>query len=364
MTDKIVFVGANVLLESFIKNASEVADVTVCEESDIKVPEEVKVEKLKKGFFGLHFCSETSVPFYMVGLGAVLKKARPDKIIVMDFIRLWYWQVMWYRFWNSKAEVIVYVETQRVPRGIFHRLAFHIFVFFFRATERMVSIYAVYTDLGRRFANSYGVSVPVVILPVPVDIKVFIPKKEKIYMKDGKLRVLLNARYVPYKRHVDTLKALLLVIKEHNRPVYLTCIGRDGDQALIEREVKRLNLEPYVEFLEACSREKMTSLYQSHDVLVLPSDGEAIGMVVPEAMACGLPTITSDTVGANVYVNDGISGFIFPTGDVPQLAKLIERFLNRELGLKMGESARDTIEHFSEDSLSNKFKSTLSIPKI
>lgn len=357
--NKIVFVGANTLLEPVIKIVSEVAEITVCEESGITVPERAQVHRLKKSFFGLHLRAETSLPFYQIGLGTVLRETNPDTIVVMDFIRLWYWQVMWYRLWNRKTRVVVYVETQRVPRGIFHKLAFFVFWLFFRMTERMVSVYAVYTELGKQFATSFRVTAPVVVLPVPIDTNVFIPAREKVYMKGGELRLLLNARYVPYKRHIDVLQALLLVRAEHNIPVTLTCIGRGGDRALIEHEVNRLNLALSVKFIDSLSKERLVSLYQSHDVLVLPSDGEAIGMVVPEAMACGLPTITSDTVGANVYVKEGMSGFIFPTGEVTELAKTIGCFFDRELGVKMGENARGTIENFSEISLSGKFKNVL-----
>lgn len=357
--NKIVFVGANSLLEPVIKIVSEVAQIIVCEESDVVVPEQAQVYKLKKSFFGLRLNAETSLPYYQIGLGTVLKKTNPDTIIVMDFIRLWYWQVMWYRLWNRKTRVVVYVETQRLPRGFFHKLAFYVFWFFFKLTQQMVNVYAVYTELGRQFATSFRVIAPVVVLPVPIDTAHFIPAREKDYMKDGELRILFNARYVPYKRHVDVLQALSLVTTMHKTPISISFIGRGGDRAFVEDEVNRLNLGTSVNFVDTLSREEVVSLYQSHDVLILPSDGEAIGMVVPEAMACGLPTITSDTVGANVYVKEGVTGFTFRTGKVSELAELIGQLLDRELGFKMGENARKVIENFSEDSLRSKFKDTL-----
>jgi glycosyltransferase involved in cell wall biosynthesis len=58
-------------------------------------------------------------------------------------------------------------------------------------------------------------------------------------------------------------------------------------------------------------------------VLVLPSDGgETWGLVVNEAMACGLPAIVSDAVGcAPDLVEDGKTGFTFPLGDCSALAE-------------------------------------------
>lgn len=342
---KIVFVGANPLLEPLIEAASEVASVTVCEETRVTVPVTVDVRPLKKEFLGFDITGEVSLPLYQRGLNSVLKEVKPDTIIVMDFIRLWYWQVIWYRLWHKEVRVMVYVETQRVPRSFISEIVFYLFWFFYRLTERWVAFYVVYTNLGRQFAEAFGVKARVVMLPVPVDTDVFVPTEERT--TSDSFRLLMNARYVPYKRHKDIFEALLLA-KANGLPVQLTCIGRGGDQRAIREEIDRLGLSSLVTCLDpVVGQAAMVRVYQSHDALILPSDGEAIGMVVPEAMACGLPTITTTTVGANVYVQEGETGYVVPPKNPRAISEAIQKLADKDVQKRMSQAARARIEQFS-----------------
>ena len=66
--------------------------------------------------------------------------------------------------------------------------------------------------------------------------------------------------------------------------------------------------------------------YQMADLFVLPSLHEAFGLVVLEAMACGLPVIVTDQVGALDYVVEEENGFVVSAGSVKQLADKIKFF--------------------------------------
>jgi glycosyltransferase involved in cell wall biosynthesis len=82
--------------------------------------------------------------------------------------------------------------------------------------------------------------------------------------------------------------------------------------------------------------------------LVLPSRLDSFGMVVPEAMACGLPVIVSDMVGAKELVQDGRNGFIVPTGNVGALVdKMRWLILNSAALDKMAVAARSAAEQAS-----------------
>jgi glycosyltransferase involved in cell wall biosynthesis len=74
------------------------------------------------------------------------------------------------------------------------------------------------------------------------------------------------------------------------------------------------------------NQSELPRYYAAADVLVLPSDGgETWGLVVNEAMACGLPAIVSDAVGcAPDLIEEGRTGFTFPVGDCAQLALRLE----------------------------------------
>jgi glycosyltransferase involved in cell wall biosynthesis len=97
---------------------------------------------------------------------------------------------------------------------------------------------------------------------------------------------------------------------------------------------------------------EMPKAYVAADCLVLPSDyGETWGLVVNEAMACGLPAVVSDRVGCGPdLVEDGVTGRIFPFGEVAALAGVIRSLADRPARLvEMGRRASDRITRYSVD---------------
>ncbi len=95
---------------------------------------------------------------------------------------------------------------------------------------------------------------------------------------------------------------------------------------------------------------KLKTIYQEASVFCLPSVQDGFGMVVLEAMACGLPVIISDHVGAKDCVRDGIDGFIVPIRNVPALAEKVETlYRNPDLAAEMGRQAFRRARDFSWD---------------
>jgi glycosyltransferase involved in cell wall biosynthesis len=89
---------------------------------------------------------------------------------------------------------------------------------------------------------------------------------------------------------------------------------------------------------EACNRWRwfetvphgqMLDLMTQSDVLVLPSFSEGFGLVVTEALACGLPVIVTPNVGASDLVCDGREGFVVPMCSAEAIAEKLN-LLNRD----------------------------------
>jgi glycosyltransferase involved in cell wall biosynthesis len=76
----------------------------------------------------------------------------------------------------------------------------------------------------------------------------------------------------------------------------------------------------------------MPSIYAAADLLVLPSDHqETWGLVVNEAMACGIPAVVSDAVGCGPdLIETGRTGAVFPLGDIAALAEAVRSTLALE----------------------------------
>jgi glycosyltransferase involved in cell wall biosynthesis len=117
----------------------------------------------------------------------------------------------------------------------------------------------------------------------------------------------------------------------------------------LEAEARSLGIENHVRFLGFVNQSALPEVYTASDLLVLPSEFEAWGLVVNEAMVCGVPAVVSDQVGARLdLIAPGTTGEIFPTGNQDALAVVLGRRLADREGLKrMGEAARKRMETWS-----------------
>lgn len=100
-----------------------------------------------------------------------------------------------------------------------------------------------------------------------------------------------------------------------------------------------------IKFLGSFPQNKLVDLYAQGTVFVLPSISDGFGMVVPQAMACGLPVIVSENVGASDLVDNSENGFVIPIRDVESLKEKITYFFENSGEVEnMGRYARNKIE--------------------
>src|SRR5207248_580451 len=99
----------------------------------------------------------------------------------------------------------------------------------------------------------------------------------------------------PWKRPDDVLSALAQLDSPNAWLVYAGDGQMRADLAALARE---LGVSERVKFMGFVNQSQLPETYRAADILVLPSEYEPFGLVVNEAMACGLPAIVSDQVGA------------------------------------------------------------------
>jgi glycosyltransferase involved in cell wall biosynthesis len=96
-------------------------------------------------------------------------------------------------------------------------------------------------------------------------------------------------------------------------------------------------------WIETLSHSKMLEMMQESDVLVLPSLTDAFGLVVTEALACGLPVIVTPNTGASEIINNGREGFVVPICRADAIAESLETLhRDRELLAEMSRQAQAT----------------------
>ena len=111
-----------------------------------------------------------------------------------------------------------------------------------------------------------------------------------------------------------------------------------------ELDLNAYQAKPRLHRHGAVSQNTLAEAFRSADVLVLPSIEEGFGLVVPQALNCGLPCIVSDAVGASDLVRHRENGSIFPTQNSADLATELVHWQRHPRALNESHSWRDAAE--------------------
>jgi glycosyltransferase involved in cell wall biosynthesis len=141
-------------------------------------------------------------------------------------------------------------------------------------------------------------------------------------------------------------------------------LGSEVDLTLVGR---RFQANPRVDdavhrwrWFETLPHHRVMDVMMESDVLVLPSLGEGFGLVVTEALACGLPVIVTPNVGASDLVHDGQEGFVVPVGSADLIAERLHTLHgDRELLAAMSQKAQASAAEASWESYRSNFSETV-----
>lgn len=138
---------------------------------------------------------------------------------------------------------------------------------------------------------------------------------------DGPLRLAFVGRFTGVKG-ADLLATALenLAARGIAYDCRIAAARADGQPDLIARLDARATL------LGKVAHDELAELYRWADLLVMPSRFDSFGLVVPEALACGLPVLASDHVGASDFIVPGENGDVIPFNDADALTDALARY--------------------------------------
>lgn len=164
--------------------------------------------------------------------------------------------------------------------------------------------------------------------------------RNELGMKE-KYIVVGVGRFIECKGFDILLKATIKLNKE----IGIYIIGDKPTKEYLDIQ-KKYSLKN-VHFINFMSKEKLSSYYRAADIFVLPTRGDVWGLVINEAMANGLPIITTNQCVAGIeLVKDGENGYILPVDDIDELTKHIELVFNKDIR-KMGEESLKIISYYT-----------------
>jgi len=165
--------------------------------------------------------------------------------------------------------------------------------------------------------------------------------------------LVFAGRLMPWKG-VEALLFVLAELKKNFSDIIFEVLGDGPESDHLKKIVRKLNLEQNVKFRGRVSEEESHKIFARSTIFVLNTNYEGLPHSVLNAMACGLPVITTN-IGGNVeVVENEVNGLLVPYNDKPAWLGAIARLLNDEaLQAKFVASSQKTLENFKWDKLVN-----------
>lgn len=160
--------------------------------------------------------------------------------------------------------------------------------------------------------------------------------------------ILTVGRWLATERYkgVDTLITALPRLLTRWPELQVVAAGEGDDRVWLEELAEQNGVNRHVHFLSGLSYAELAACYSACEIFAMPSRAEGFGLVYLEAMACGKPVIGGAHGGAPEVIQDGVTGYLVPYGDVMQLATSIEALLaDPTHAREMGARGRQRVEY-------------------
>lgn len=173
--------------------------------------------------------------------------------------------------------------------------------------------------------------------------------RKQLYKSDGEIKVLMCGRFVEKKGFEYGIRAFAKIAKTHKEAV-LYIIGKGELEDKLKELSKSLNLGSKIKFLGVLTHQQVQKQMEESDIFLAPSitaknkDKEAIPSVIKEAMATGLPVVSTYHAGIPELVINGKTGFLVPEKDIDKLSDKLSYLIEHpKIGDKMGKEGRGIV---------------------
>lgn len=164
-------------------------------------------------------------------------------------------------------------------------------------------------------------------------------------------KTIISVGRLDWQKGYDKLIQAWSKIAERHKDWQVSVYGDGPLRNSLESQVREAGLQDSFHFHPATA--DIYTEYQKSDFYVMTSDYEGFGLVLVEAMACGLPCISFDCpVGPSEIISEGKDGFLVPLGDTDLLAERMEWLISHpDERMKMGEAAREDAQRFEKEKI-------------
>ncbi|MBI2382093.1 MAG: glycosyltransferase family 4 protein [Gammaproteobacteria bacterium] len=230
--------------------------------------------------------------------------AHPDSTLILTF----------HNFYLDPA----FMVTASFAQQVFYRSILQFSIQ--RGLQRVKAVTAVSNFTADCIRTRYGPQLPLTVIRNGINVDVFAPKTRRA----ADVRILFAGNPIR-RKGVEHLAALADELPENVRIFYT--------EGLRDSARPPLSTTSRLSAVARRSYAEMPSLYQDMDILFFPTQREGFGLVVAEAMACGLPIVATDCSSIPELVEHGRGGFLFDAGNRQQMREFLLRLV-RDPGLR------------------------------
>ena len=218
--------------------------------------------------------------------------------------------------------------------------------------EQSDGVTAVSRFLKEKTLTNYGIESEIEVIPNFVDVnkykRVDSSEISRHAAPSGEKILIHTSNFRPVKRVADTIRVFSEVRKKV--PAKLILIGDGPDRSLCEMLCRELEIQEHVKFLG--KQLEIVDLLSAGDLFLMPSQSESFGLSALEAMACGVPVISSSVGGLPELNIHGQTGYIAEIGDIDRMARYaIELLTNPAKHRLFSEAARNRALELNQDSI-------------
>ena len=182
----------------------------------------------------------------------------------------------------------------------------------------------------------------ITVIPNGIDIGIFKPSSIK---KSLSFRIVTTASAdIPLKGLRHLILALPRVIRQFPL-TSLTVIGKSPEKSNLKKLIDDLDLEDKITFRSGISEKEIVKTYHDSDIAVIPSLYEGFGFGAGEAMACGVPLISTDSGGLKQVIGD--AALKIKPGSVNEIEEgILQLFTEEKMRQELAEKGRERMEKF------------------
>lgn len=180
---------------------------------------------------------------------------------------------------------------------------------------------AVSEDLRKDTYKHFDIKKEIVVIPNFIDLERF-KRQKKDHFKtaicpNGEKLIVHTSNFRKVKRVEDVVRIFSRIVKQ--MPSKLLLVGDGPERTNIEALCRELKICDNIRFLGKL--DTVEEVLSVADLFLMPSEKESFGLAALEAMACEVPVVSSNAGGLPELVQDGLSGFVSPIGNIDQMTE-------------------------------------------